>query len=366
MNLKFITILIVVFIFSGCQLYYSFSNYQDVLLKNNITEEQMCYMITKNETSWISDKRKCNTEITNDIVKNLILFKQECNQINGVIKVFSEFTTCNIYNDLYIIYDEDYLIKFDEVSNIIIKSKQYKTIKEICPSFNNAVYDKQSRSCKFNNGSPFSYRLLEKLLREKDNQVYKKEQENIKNIELEWIEEAKNWKGSLDDLCENLTEYSAKNSFDKTNLNCTTFDKRKIQKYEVMKPLLVEQHKKITTKRAEEEKIRIDQIKQKWQGRIGKSSSLKRGNSYLCETPATLFMMLFVPTRIQIDVGYSNVNVDNIASLYYIDSFKDYDLYEGYSADNKYYKLKIYKSALLKTTPYSIDFSGLQYYCEIK
>lgn len=367
MKLKLVIIPIISFLFCGCATSSSFYNQEDALLKHNITEEQMCSMITKNEVSWNPEKRKCNTQVTNDIVKDLILFKLECDRMKGNIKIISELTTCNIFNDLYIVYDKAYSSKFMDVADTIDESRNYKTIKEICQYFPNSSYDEQNRSCKFTDNIPFKYLLLEKLVRNKDTQEYQKEQQVLKKSELQWGEEAKNWKGSLDDLCEQLTD--SKRNFNEKTLDCKTFYKAKIPKYDYMKTLLVEQHKRITEEReklalqkAKEEKILIEKYQQKWENRVGKATKIREKESYSCESYSNKFMF-YIPTNFKLDMGYSSIQIQNFMTFHYIDSFKDYDLYEGYKADYTMYKLKIYKNKLLETTPYNMNIEGVGYFC---
>lgn len=382
MIVKLIIILTAIFIFSGCERYYSFDNYQNTaIIDSGISQEEICNIISQNKTSWISENNKCTTKITDNLVRNAILFSKLCSNKfrNGEIQITSGKTTCKIYNS-YIDFQDNFDEKFQKFDNwksrLLEESKDVQTIEEICPVFKNTTYNSSSRSCEFpkNEIIPSAYMILEESIRKRDTIAYKKEVQKFKNIKL-WEEEAKNWKGSLDDLCENLTEYSNKNSFDKNSLNCTTFNKQKIEKYDVMKPYLVEQHKRIMEKRekialekAEEEKVLIAEHKQKWENRIGKSSKIKSGKSYICETNVSINPVygIYIPRKINLDAGYSTIEIQNYMTFYYVDSFEDYELYKGYTNDYKMYKLQINNNKILKTKPYSFYLEGIGYYCENK
>lgn len=369
-----------VFLFSGCQRYYSFDSYQKGrLLKDNISEKDMCNMVSKDKSSWIEDKQKCSREITNYTMDSFITFNEKCKAIKGNIEIVSENTVCKFHN-YFIPADKDSYTKLDKIiqwqNAAILEAEKFKSIKELCQIFEDSTYDGESRSCKFKMDKeiPYEYLFLEKIIREKDNQVYKNEQvekDNIKN----WENEAKNWKGSLDDLCENLTD--SKSNFDEKTLGCKTYWKKEIKKYEIMKPLLIEQHKKITEQRNKvfqqkenEEKEKEIQIQKEWERRIGKSQEIIGAKnfilgdrSFMCESYKTY--IFYFPKKIKLDLGFNTIQINGSMLFNYVDGYKDYFLYQGYDKDYKIISLKVYRESLLKTTPYSLDIGGLGYYCEL-
>lgn len=373
-----------VFLFSGCNLYYDFDNDQKYLIsKENISEENMCNMISQNKNAWISDKRKCAKKITDSDVNSLIFFNKNCNSIEGKVEITSENTVCSLYN-LNIVYKNEnngnlnnFFDKIRQLQySLRLEADKYNTIKELCPTFEGSIYNEDSRSCKFKSDReiPYEYFYLEKIIRKKDNLSYKNEQIEKADIKT-WENEAKNWKGTLDDLCENLTD--SKNNFDKQTLSCKTYWKKEIKKYEVMKPFLIDQHHKITAERdkillqkVQEEREKEIQIKNEWEKRIGKSQEIINvkdfifgHKSFTCESYKSF--LFFFPKKIRLDVGVSTIQINNSFLVNYIDSYKDYFLYQGYDKNDKVINLKVYKQSLLKTTPYSLDIEGLGYYCEL-
>lgn len=391
MILKFILISVILFLFTGCQRYYSFDTYQKNRLSedklNTVSEKEMCNMISKNNNSWIEEKQKCLNEITNEDINNLLSFKNKCEIINAKVKI-EHTTLCRINDDLKLVYDENSFNKLDYLISLKYSLKaeaeKYNTIKELCLEFKNTIYNEKNRSCEFidnkeisekeNSFSKYMYSNMEEIVRKKDNQAYKNEQiekDNIKN----WETEAKNWKGSLDDLCEYLTD--SKNNFDEKTLGCKTYWKREIKKYEIMKPFLVEQHQKIReernkilTQKLNEEREKELQIKIEWEKRIGKSQEIIGAKnfilgdkSFICESYKSY--LFFFPKKIKLDIGLDTIQINNSMLFNYVDVYKDYFLYQGYDKNYKIINLKIYREALLKTTPYSLDIDGLGYYCDL-
>jgi len=343
-------------------------------------------MISRNNNSWIEDKKKCLNEITNNDVKSLLLFKNKCEIVNGKIEV--EYTTgCRLSDEHFIIHDKDSFRTLDNLAqfqySLKAEAEKFNTIKELCVKFKNSMYDEKNRNCNFITNKEISeetskdkyvYMIMEKIVRKKDNEAYKNEQIEKANIRV-WEIEAKNWEGTLDDLCENLTD--SKSNFDKETLSCRTYWKKEIKKYEVMKPFLVEQHQKIVEERnkvllqkAKEEREKEIQIKNEWENRIGKSQEIINvkgfildDRSFVCESYKSYWF--FFPKRIKLDAGLKTIRINDSMLFKYIDSFKDYYLYQAYTNDNKIINLKIYKDTLLKTTPYSLDIEGLGYYCDL-
>lgn len=375
----FLLILIVVLILGGCQKYHSFDSFHKISMSNSgISEEMICKVITSDKNSWIKETNRCKSDKNFDfnLVNSAILFSKLCSSEGGSIETVDGKTIC-LVNSIRIDFSDGFDKKFKDYKNYQLKiidlNHDVKTIKELCVIVE-GEYNANDRTCNsINNPQLYSaYLILEKVIRPKDQIVAKKEQENSKNIQL-WTKEAKEWKGTLDELCEQIT--NLRNTFDKNTLSCTYYGNKKIDKYEIMKPLLLEQHQRIVQEReknavklakeAEEknaEKLRI------WENRVGKSAHIKSGKSYICESYININPLygIYIPKIINLDVGYSSIEIQNYMTFKYIDSFEDYELYKGYTQDYKMYKLQVNKSKKLQTTPYSFYLEGIGYYCENK
>ena len=375
----FLLILIVVLILGGCQKYHTFDSvHKRSMSDNGVSEEMICKIISSDSNSWIKETNKCKSEKDFNfiLVNSAILFSILCSSEGGSIEILEQKTICSV-NNIRIYFIDGFDKKFKEYKNYKLKlidlNHDVKTIKELCYIVD-GKYNTNDRTCgSINNPELQSvYLILEKVILPKDRIVVKKEEENSKNIQL-WTKEAKEWKGTLDELCEQIT--NLRNTFDKNTLSCTYYGNKKIDKYEIMKPLLLEQHQRIVQERekntvklakeAEEknaEKLRI------WENRVGKSAHIKSGKSYICESYININPLygIYIPKIINLDVGYSSIEIQNYMTFKYIDSFEDYELYKGYTQDYKMYKLQVNKSKKLQTTPYSFYLEGIGYYCENK
>lgn len=364
---------------SGCQKYHSFDSFHKISMSNSgISEEMICKVITSDKNSWIKETNRCKSDKNFDfnLVNSAILFSKLCSSEDGSIETVDGKTIC-LVNSIRIDFSDGFDKKFKDYKNYQLKiidlNHDVKTIKELCVIVE-GEYNANDRTCNsINNPQLYSaYLILEKVIRPKDQIVAKKEQENSKKIKL-WTKEAKEWKGSLDELCEQIT--NSRNAFDKITLSCTYYGNEKIDKYEIMKPLLLEQHQRIVQEREKNAAKRAKETEEKnaeklkiWENRVGKSAHIKSGKSYICESYINVNPLygIYIPRTINLDVGYRTIEIQNYMTFQYIDSFEDYELYKGYTKDYKIYKLQVNKSKILQNKPYSFYLEGIGYYCENK
>lgn len=382
MKINFMKLIIIFFsiiILSGCGSYPLDPQINNQLNQSGLTVTQLCNYIGESTT----DYNQCRGEITKEYATIVIKFKNSCDEIRGQ---FNNDLSCNIlvYDPLtdwervakYTLNSRQELYNYIEKQKyrksekyLTEKSQEYNTIQDLCNDFSNTSYDAFSRTCRFHGKyKPAEYPLLEKIVREKDNKVVD-EENNIRY--QEWVREAKEFKGSLDNLCEYIT--GKPYEFNEKTLECRTRTNIDEKKYASMKPLLIEQHNKITKEKDElkqkekQEKIlALESFNQKWENRVNKAKQLELGKSYICETNAygNVKNSIFFNVLGKVKVGENSVDF-NGHILYLRDDYISYYLLEGYSNNNyNIIRGKLFKGKGLNNSPYNLEINGMSYFCE--
>lgn len=387
---KLIVSIIYVGLLLGCGNYAFSPQMNEKLAQSGLIPKFMCNHLN----GGIMYEDGCNKEIDEEYINNVIEFRNICRKADGLFD--NKEMNCAIYTEYASIAKQatininsfnkgkdglSNLNSFVERKNMkkliwAEKAKKYNTIENLCNTFNGAKYEEETRTCRFyNNDIPFEYIFIEELIREKDTQVLKRINENQRIKENQWIEEAKLFKGSLKELCESFT--NSKNTFNEDTLKCFIDNPTLKQKYNIMQPLLVDQHNKIMSvvkeeekkvKQKEEEKkvASLELFNQKWKDRVNKAKQVEQGKSYTCETNVygnttnSIFSLVSAPLR----VGDNSIEFNGII-LYLRDDYTSYYLAEGYNySNNKIIRGKLFKGKGLKDSPYNLEISGVGFFCE--
>lgn len=362
----------------------------------------------------VSSDSGCNHEITQEHINLAIEFRDTCNKIEGMFN--SEQMSCLAYTgyslkstptkytlngfkknlsnslDLYKDFEKE------KEKNLIWaeKAKKFNSIEDLCNSFSEKpYYNEKTRTCKFNNNIiPNEYIFMEKLVRDKDNQILKKILEAKKIKEDAWKEEAKLFNGSIKELCESIT--TKNNTYNENSLECTIVEPISKEKYDTMKPIVIERLQKLIIEKKELEKRELERkikqkeedelnkkeeekkkeelrtielkeaFKEKWRNRVNKAKQVEQGKSYICETNAygnttnSIFSLVSAP----LSVGENSIEFNGII-LYLRDDYTSYYLAEGYNySNNKIIRGKLFKGKGLKDSPYNLEISGVGFFCE--
>ena len=215
----------------------------------------------------------------------------------------------------------------------------------------------------------------EKTITEKNDKLFEEMQEqkirDKKIRESRWKEEAKLFNGTLQELCESITKRS--NTYSSNGQKCMSDHPILNQKYNTMKPLLIDKHNKIINDRNEaklkqkELQLKLEEaFKQKWEDRINKVKRVESGKSYICETDAygNVTNSIFSPTKGELRIGESSIDF-NGHILYSIDDYGTYFLLEGHNRSNyKTIRGKLFKEKGLNNSPYNLEINGNGYFCE--
>lgn len=261
------------------------------------------------------------------------------------------------------------------------EAEKYSTVKELCNSDEWSIYSLQyedeKRDCYFpyesDDFEKFSY--IKSLVLPKD-----KEQALIATAQnpAKWEKEAKSFKGTLDELCSNISfEYI--NDFAvwwwvPNTLECKTGNKIVDEKYLFMKPLLIKQHEAVMAKRekqvaAQKEKVVVNerQNEAKWKARLGHTNPLKLGSSYKCEPEPKwggLISSLYGDIKVELSLGRNTAEFGgNVYQA--IDELNNHYLYSGNnSTTHKSSSIKVLKSSGVKGGNTNISVDNIGYYCE--
>lgn len=354
----------------------------------------------------------CNYEITQEHINLAIEFRDTCNKIEGMFK--SEEISCLVYTgyslkstptkytlngfkknlnnslDLYKDFEKE------KEKNLIWaeKAKKFNSIEDLCNSFSEKpYYNEKTRTCKFNNNIiPNEYIFMEKLVRDKDNQILKKILEAKKIKEDNWKEEAKLFNGSIKELCESITNKN--NTYNESSLECTIVEPISKEKYDTMKPIVIERLQKLSIEKKELEKRELERkikqkedddlnkkeevkrkeelknaelmeaFKEKWRNRINKAKELEQGGTYICEANIYGTNNIFSTVSGRLSVGSISIEF-NGHILHIRDDYISYYLLEGYSSNNyQIIRGKLFKGKGLKDSSYNLEINGRGYFCE--